>query len=332
MYTRGQAIEFIEKVFGTGSLSNQGANISVACPICVQQKGISHNKRKLVIRTDNFLLHCWSCGYKSRNLLDLIRKVHPGYYTEYLKRFVGTEQLRINDLNGKIAEPEFKLPNGFHLLALPNEDITLEVTHRAAISYIAKRFDLKTDQLDPSHLWYWKFGISLEDRAFVNRVIMPSFSSDGELNYFTGRAFVDLNPKYINPNVHREDVIFNEININWNEPLTIVEGPFDLIKCNTNATCLLGSDLTTEYKLFLMIIKHKTPIILALDPDANDKALKIAELLSEFDVSVSLMNIPKPYKDVGELTQTQFNSLLGSVIPFTKDYLLRAKISRILKT
>lgn len=59
MYTRGQAIDFIEKVFGQGSLSNHGANISVTCPMCLQKKGISHNKRKLVIRTDNFLLHCW---------------------------------------------------------------------------------------------------------------------------------------------------------------------------------------------------------------------------------------------------------------------------------
>jgi len=331
MYTRGQAIDFIEKVFGQGSLSNHGANISVTCPMCLQKKGISHNKRKLVIRTDNFLLHCWSCGYKSRNLLDLIKNFHSGYFAEYLNRFVGVQQLKSNNDVLKTTEMHFKLPSGFQLLALPNTDTTLEVSYRAAINYISNRFNIDTDELDPSHLWYWKFGISLEDKAFVNRIIMPSFSCDGELNYFTGRTFVDIYPKYVNPNVQREDIIFNEININWNEPLTIVEGPFDLIKCNTNATCLLGSELTSEYKLFLMIVKHKTPIILALDSDAKDKSLKIAELLSEFDVSVSLLDIPQPYNDVGELTQTQFNSLLEHVTPFSKDYLLRAKISKILK-
>jgi DNA primase len=207
----------------------------------------------------------------------------------------------------------------------------MEISYRSAISYIAYRFGIEAKDLDPSNLWYWKFGIAIEDRAFVNRVIMPSFSIEGDLNYFTGRTYADVNPKYLNPNVHREDVIFNEININWNEPLTIVEGPFDLIKCNSNATCLLGSDLTTDYKLFLMLAKHKTPVILALDPDAKDKVLKIADMLSEYDISVSIMDIPAPYKDVGELTQSQFNSLLGNVTPFSKDYLLRAKISKLLK-
>lgn len=332
MYTRGQAIEFIEKVFGSGTLSNQGANISVTCPICSQQKGGFYNKRKLAIRTDNFLLHCWSCGYKSRNLIDLIKRFHSGYFTEYLNRFVGVQQIYVINNIQSAKEPDFKLPNGFHLLALPNTDITLEVTYRAAINYVAKRFGFNEKDFDSSNLWYWKFGISLEDRAFVNRVIMPSFTANGELNYFTGRSFTDVNPKYLNPHVQREDIIFNEININWNEPLTIVEGPFDLIKCNSNATCLLGSELTTEYKLFLMIVKHKTPVILALDPDAKDNVLKIAELLSEFDVQVSLLDIPKPYKDVGDLTKTEFNSLLQAVTPFSKDYLLRAKISRILKT
>jgi len=333
MYTRGQAIEFIEKVFGSGTLSNQGVNISVSCPICTQKNGSFYNKRKLAIRTDNFALHCWICNYKSRNLADLIRRFHSGYFGEYLNRFVGTQQLKLNNTNNNkiVTEVEFKLPNGFQLLALPNTDMKMEISYRSAISYIAYRFGIEAKDLDPSNLWYWKFGIAIEDRAFVNRVIMPSFSIEGDLNYFTGRSYADVNPKYLNPNVHREDVIFNEININWNEPLTIVEGPFDLIKCNSNATCLLGSDLTTDYKLFLMLAKHKTPVILALDPDAKDKVLKIADMLSEYDISVSIMDIPAPYKDVGELTQSQFNSLLGNVTPFSKDYLLRAKISKLLK-
>ena len=333
MYTQGQLADFLEKIFGTCQItgSGQNANLNFVCPICLSQKTGSYNKKKLAIKlTDTcHLVKCWVCNYKSRNLVDLIKRFHPGYFTEYLTRFVGTQQLKLSS-NNKPVEVEFKLPTGFHLMALPVKDPDMVITYRSAYSYIAKRFGLN-DEIDPSHLWYWKFGISLEDRAFVNRVIMPSFNIDGELNYFTGRAFVDVNPKYLNPNVHREDVIFNEINLNWKEPLTIVEGPFDLIKCNQNATCLLGSDLTTEYKLFLMLVKHKTPVILALDPDAKEKALKIAELLSEFDVPVSLLDIPSPYKDVGELSQTQFNSLLETATPFSKEYLLRAKISRILK-
>ena len=32
----------------------------------------------------------------------------------------------------------------------------------------------------------------------------------------------------------------------WKKELTLVEGPFDLFKCDTNATCLLGSHFTEE--------------------------------------------------------------------------------------
>jgi len=338
MYTQGQLADFLEKIFGTCQItgSGQNANLNFVCPICSSQKSGSYNKKKLAIKlTDTgHLVKCWVCNYKSRNLADLIRRFHSGYFVEYLNRFVGTHQLKVNNnnnVNKVVTEVEFKLPNGFQLLALPNNDINMEISYRAALNYIAYRFGMETKDLDPSHLWYWKFGIALEDRAFVNRVIMPSFTSEGDLNYFTGRTYADVNPKYLNPNIHREDIIFNEININWNEPLTIVEGPFDLIKCNSNATCLLGSDLTTDYKLFLMLAKHKTPVILALDPDAKDKVLKIADMLSEYDISVYILDIPVPYKDVGELSQTQFNYLLETATPFSKDYLLRAKISKILK-
>lgn len=330
MYTRGQAIDFITKVFGEGSLSNQGANISVVCPVCLQNKGSFYSKRKLAIRTDNFVLHCWSCGYKSRNLVDLIRRYHSSYFNEYLNRFVGVQQLRVS--SNVSTEVKFKLPNGFHLLALDNVEQKLQLTYRAALNYIAERFNTTVDKLDASLLWYWKFGISLEDKAFINRVIMPSFTIEGELNYYTGRSYVNAVPKYVNPQVQREDIIFNELNIVWTEPLTIVEGPFDLIKCNLNATCLLGSEFNTDYKLFLMLVKHKTPVILALDPDAKEKALKIADLLTEYDVPVSILDIPKPYKDVGELNQSEFNSLLETATPFSRDYLLRAKISKILRT
>lgn len=330
MYTRGQAIEFIEKVFGSGTLSNQGANISVVCPVCAQKKGTFYTKRKLAIKSDNFLLHCWSCGYKSRNLVDLIKRFHSGYFSEYLTKFVGTQQIKINT-NSDIVDTEFKLPLGFQLLALPNKNPDIEVTYRSALNYIAKRFDIQTKNLDPSCLWYWKFGISLEDKAFINRVIMPSFTVQGQLNYYTGRSYTNANPKYINPRIQREDVIFNELNIDWNEALTIVEGPFDLIKCNTNATCLLGSEFTTDYKLFLMIVKHKTPVILALDPDAKDKTLKIADLLSDYDISVRIIDVPPPFRDVGELTQSQFNFLSSNAIPYNRDYLLKTKISRLLK-
>lgn len=328
MYTRGQAIDFIEKVFGPGSMTNQGANISVVCPVCVENKGHFYVKRKLAIRTDNFVTHCWVCGYKSRNLANLIRKYHSGYFKEYVERFIGATHLKPE---GNQEEECLRLPSGFKLLA--NHDLSsLYFEAVNTLNYLSIRFGEDLRQNGPNQkLWYWRFGISAEDQAFANRVIMPSFDADGNLNYYTGRTILPhVRPKYLNPNVFREDVVFNEINIDWSEPLTVVEGPFDLIKCNTNATCLLGSELTTEYKLFLMIIKHKTPVILALDSDAKEKTLKIAQLLFEYDISVSILDIPPNFKDVGEMTQSEFTSLLKDATPFNADYFLRTRIAKLL--
>lgn len=59
-FTQGQAITFIEKAFGDGKQSNGGKNISVVCPMCKAVKAYRYEKQKLVIRTDNFWVHCWA--------------------------------------------------------------------------------------------------------------------------------------------------------------------------------------------------------------------------------------------------------------------------------
>lgn len=335
MYTRGTFIEYIEKVFGPGTLSNQGANISVVCPICKQKEGGNYSKRKLAIHTSRLVCKCWICSYKGRNIVNILRRYHPGYLAEYLTKFVGTQQLKCaEDIIAlpEQEEPDLKLPSGFVLLAAEmNKQADMYLSYRSALNYIAGRFNARLEDLNPGDMWYWKFGISLNDQRYANRVIMPSFDMSGELNYYTCRAIYKTRPKYINPGVHREDIIFNEMNISWNMPLILVEGPMDLVKCGSdnNATCLLGSDLTSDYKLFLMLVKHKVSVTLALDKDAREKTLRIAEFLSEYDVPVKILDLPDGYNDVGEMTKEEFSSILPSATLYTKDYSLRAKISNI---
>ena len=127
---------------------------------------------------------------------------------------------------------------------------------------------------------------------------MPSFDSDGVLNYYTARSIDnDGHKKYINSKVKRKDVIFNELNIRWNEPLTLVEGPFDLVKCNWNATAMLGSYLDESYLLFRTIVQNKTDVILAMDSDARTKFHKIAEKLKSYGINVKYLDLGK-FNDV----------------------------------
>ena len=170
-------------------------------------------------------------------------------------------------------------------------------------------------------------GFSLS-RDFRRYLVLPSYDKNGELNYYTARK-IDVSSsdsyKYKNASVSKKDIIFNEINIDWSKPLTLVEGPLDLIKTNDNATCLLGSSLTEDSALFYEIVKNKTPIKLALDRDAYSKALEIAELLTTYDVLVDIVNT-KFFEDVGEMSREEFNEFYKNSTPYQQNDRLLNKI------
>lgn len=333
IYSTGEFISFLEKVFGSsGQISGVGTknkNISFVCPICKKDKGSQYSNKKLAIKLEceNALTKCWVCGYKSRNLFFLIRKYSRHNLQEYIDKFIGKDLLL--DRNNQQENPDEKtlsLPNDFTFIASCLNQSSSQIERY--IKYLEKRFgsDFGIDKL-----WYWKFGFSEQEIEYQNRIIIPSFDKNGNLNYFTGRALSNYHkPKYLNPPIEREDIIFNEINICWDEELLLVEGPLDLIKCSQNAVSLLGSDLTTDFKLFENIVKNKTKIVVALDPDAERKAIKIASLLYEYDIEVRMLKIPKKYNDIGEMDQKEVKEILYNAIPFSKDYMLRAKIAEII--
>lgn len=325
-YTKGTAIEFIERVFGEGKLSNGGLNVSVLCPECESKKEQGYSKKKLVIRTDNFISHCWVCNTKSRNLVPWIKKWKPNFLSEYITTFLKSEQLK--DLDGGEFEDRGQkkqhtsLPDGFTFLWHSQTSDA-----RRAKRYLSKDRGIKEEK----DFWYWKLGIvdsEVSPQApHVGRIIVPSFDKEGELNYWTGRAFKKgIYPKYINPTVPRESIIFNEINLDWKNPIVIVEGPFDLFKCSENATCLLGSTLDPSYLLFRKIVENETPVILALDCDAKEKTFEIAKNLLEYGVKVDLLRVPETKQDVGAMSKKEFLDLKDTATPFTVENSLLEKI------
>ena len=107
--------------------------------------------------------------------------------------------------------------------------------------------------------------------------------------------------------------------------MTIVEGPLDLLKTNDNATCLLGSALTEDMILFEKIVRNKTSINLALDSDVYFKSLKIAKLLSQYDIDVNILDT-RGAEDVGDMSHDKFENILSSSQKFNGNDSLLAKI------
>lgn len=322
VYTQGQFIDFCHKVFGGYKLTNGGDNINVLCPFCAVHKPIGYSKQKLVVHTTTHVMHCWVCSYKSNNLIHILRKYFPIHEEQYKEKFHKTQA--INSKADEIKQEEIlKFPEGFTLLATANKKDTYNKT---ALDYLLNRkIDIDYD------LWYWKLGVTTHDPKLINRVIIPSFNKEGEFNFFSARNFAPnkTKRKYQNPTCAREEIIFNELNIDWKKELIITEGAFDLMKCPSNSTCILGSDLSANYKLFREIVENKTPVILALDPDALNKTLNIAKRFNEFDISVKILEIPNNFNDVGEMTKQEFINIIDDAIVFDIDYSLKRKILNI---
>jgi hypothetical protein len=155
-----------------------------------------------------------------------------------------------------------------------------------------------------------------------NWPIPTKSDDDGYLNYYSGRSIDASNGmKYINASVPKVDVVFNDINIDWSRELALVEGPFDLVKCNVNSTCLLGSHLSMDSQLFRKIVVNQTPIVIALDPDAKKKSHDIAKMLTSYGVLVKIASIPEN-RDVGDMTHKEFaNARASSQRWFVEDRL-----------
>lgn len=332
-YTEGQFITFVEKVFGEGKFDGRKNNLQFVCPFCKNVKGEDYSKRKLSIRTTKpHFCHCWVCGYKNRNIYSLLAKWAPHHIPEYKFSFFDAEEL--TSASSGIVE-KYKpvaLPEGFTMLAalpyLHNKNSYQKQYYSAAFAYLKNR-----GIFTKSDLWYWKFGVTTIWReGCKNRIIIPSFNTVGDLTYWTGRTWRRReSKKYNNPFCDRKSVVFNELNIDWEIPLTIVEGPFDLIKCNPNATCMLGSELTLEYELLQKIVKNRTSVVLAFDPEpeAQKKQFILANRLLEFDVPVKIVEYKDKTKDVGDLDKSEFIDLLGCAKVYSANYHLRRKIASI---
>jgi orotidine-5'-phosphate decarboxylase len=77
---------------------------------------------------------------------------------------------------------------------------------------------------------------------------------------------------------------------------------------------MLGSWIDETHLLFNKIVINKTPVILALDPDAKEKEQKIAQKLSEYCVDVKIAS--NKLKDFGDMTHEEAQSFINSAKHF----------------
>ena len=311
-------LDFFDRFVKNYHLSKDEVNVNIHCPFC---KDSNRKKRKMVIHLEKCFYHCWVCDKKGSNVSYLFSKVNKEAAKIASEIFFNNTSKKQSLFDEEIDEPLeiVNLPAGFKFFLdgfnLKDPDV------RDTFLY------LKSRGFNKHKLFMLRAGYS-SNNDLRRYLILPSYDKNGELNFYVSRNIdVGTNDsfKYKNANISKGKIIFNEINISWDKPLTIVEGPLDLIKTNDNATCLLGSSLTEDMLLFQEIVKNKTKIRLALDSDVYHKTIKIAKLLSQYDIEVEILDT-RGADDVGDMSKEKFNKVLESSKTFTENDSLLAKI------
>tara|TARA_R110000824_G_scaffold83385_3_gene208849 strand:- start:3406 stop:4347 length:942 start_codon:yes stop_codon:yes gene_type:complete len=261
-----------------------------------------HPKKKLSINLEKNKFKCWVCDKSGGKIVYLI------------KRFGTLEQLNewkklnnivdFSDIENKLNQLfEKDIPPPRTVLELPPEFISLAnenlpLSSLSPLTYLKKRRIYKRDIIR------WKMGYCPEGE-FRGRIIIPSFDCEGNVNYFIARSYDRAPKKYLNPSVAKNNIIFNELNIDFEKPVTIVEGVFDAVVVGRSAIPLLGSSLKESAFLFQKIVEYKPVVYLALDPDVSFKEEGIIKSLLKYSIETYKIDISN-FKDVGEMTQEQF--------------------------
>ena len=256
--------------------TSSGGWIEFNCPNCADELGHPDGKYNLSVTTDELFGHCWKCGY-SGQISSIIRKYGSkedlNEYKEELKALKESKFFTLSSgINDTVEEYDrvdgVNLPDGFALIP--------ETGSIPAVKYLEERgvdcFLIK------------KFNIGYCSNCcgmYSNRIVIPSYDAYGDVNYWVARDYTKRSKcKILNPDIDKKGIIFNEYYINWYEPITLVEGPFDHIVV-PNSIPLLGCSFDEDNMAYRAIVERAhSRVNVLLDSDATDKAYLIYKFLN----------------------------------------------------
>ena len=241
------------------------------CAYCADEKGGVDNKYNLEISFSLGKFHCWSCGSAGPISRLIKSKGSKALCDEYFHIIKDIKENKYYDLalfkdNGDMFEERYvKLPKTFQKINLSS------CRDKALKAYLEKR-KITQDIIDFYNIGVTSWDEDEEHKQWRNRIIIPSYNSVGDLNYYAGRIYKanDPRPKYRNyENVKKYDIVFHEDKIQWDADIYLVEGIFDSIYYH-NSIALMGKALNTSSELYSKLYERANAnIIICLDNDTN---------------------------------------------------------------
>ena len=183
--------------------------ISFDCPVCAEEKGLDSGdgKGNLEINYGRHVYKCWACS-ETHGTHGPLGKLFDQYATKGQKKvynLIKPEELKQED----VRRPKLRLPEGFTTFKDSNPRF---IPHIEAYRYLTSR-GVTDEMIEKYNIGYTVNG------DFAYRIIIPSYSIDGQLNYFVARSWVPKKMKYKNPSVPKDEIIFNEGRIDWDKDI-----------------------------------------------------------------------------------------------------------------
>ena len=281
------------------------------CKSCEEEKGFNSNSYNFEVSLSLGRTHCWRCGFSG----PISRVIREYGGTELLKEYYAAvkdiRESRYYDIglfkdisDGAYLNDYIRLPETFTKIDLKT------CRKRKLLEYLEKR-KITQDIIDLRNIGYTTWD---EERwQLRDRIIIPSYDSAGDLNYWVGRDFTG-NPKkmkYWNSKNDKNEIVFQESLIQWDATIYLCEGAVDALTY-PNAISLLGKSLTKNTKTYQELYnKAKANIVICLDGDTD---------ISETKRIYNLLNIGRlrghiryirlgtddiPYKDFGEIYEAE---------------------------
>jgi DNA primase len=306
-------LQLLESVLGKGKPTS-GDNIAFFSPF------VSHYKPKLEIdintnHAGENAWHCWISDKKGRSITTLFKQLNLSREKfEQLNRIIETTRYRTG----------IQVPEKIQVIQLPDAYRPLWINKNTpdfknAIHYLTKRGITIFDIIK------YRIGYC-ESGEYSGKIIIPSYDTDGQLNYFVSRAYYSRDTqKHKNPKISKDIIGFGMF-INWAEPIILCEGAFDAIAIKRNAIPLFGKIIqpTLQKKIIEERVKN---IYICLDADALKNAIQIAERFMSEGLNVYFIELKN--EDASELGFHRITEILTDTDVLTFERLMELKMGML---
>jgi len=297
----------VENVLGK-SYKRAKDNHAFHCPFC------NHKKPKLEI---NFNTNdkgenpweCWVCETRGRTIRSLLKQL----------KISGPQAQEVLQYIKKGEQVEYQIEKA---IELPKEIQPLYLAPTTSFSANIARKYLYDRGITDNDILKYNIGYCIAGE-FSDRIIIPSYDQNNQLNFYVARSFNRSYAKYKNPEASKDIIVFENL-INWNQPIIICEGVFDAMAIRRNAIPILGKNISKS--LLKKIVSSKVKeIYIALDRDALKKAVKFCEQFISMGKKVYLVDMDE--KDPSEMGFQLFTNHIQDAEELDLSSLMRYKLN-----